>query len=360
MALVETIDLGQNYDRRYVLKEISLKIDRGEVFAIIGPTGAGKTTLLRLLDLLEIPSSGKIYFDGMDVTHSSRHRLEVRRRMSFVQQKPIVFNMNVYDNVACGLKWKGQSSQVIKHKVGDALELVGMAEYRNRNAKTLSGGETQRVAIARALVTEPEVLCLDEPTANLDPVTTSKVEEILAHIIREHETAIIIATHDMSQGQRLAGRIGVLINGEMLQVGSPTEIFCSPHSREVAELVGVENILSGVVIQKDENLATIKVNNSTILAISDHPVGEAVYALIRPEDIIFTLARDISSARNVFQGKITRTTPVGPLVRVEIDCGFPLLGVVTKRSAEELDLNVGKTIHASFKATAIHTIKRWS
>ncbi len=360
MVLVETVNLWQNYDGRDILKNVDLTINKGEVFALIGPTGAGKTTLLRLLDLLELPSSGEVHFDGVDVTQSRRHRMEARRRMSFVQQKPIVFSMNVYDNVACGLKWRHEKKDIIRKRVENALELVNMVDYRNRNSKTLSGGETQRVAIARALVTEPEVLFLDEPTANLDPVSTSKVEEVMAHIIREQKTTVVMTTHDMSQGQRLAGKVGVIINGEMQQTGSPNDIFCSPNSREVAEFVGIENILSGSVIEKDDNLATIKVNSSNVQAVTDCAVNDLVYVLIRPEEITFTLARDISSARNVFAGKITRVVSVGPLVRIEVDCGFPLLGVVTRRSEQEMGLVAGKQVYASFKATALHTLKRWN
>jgi tungstate transport system ATP-binding protein len=279
--------------------------------------------------------------------------------MSFVQQKPVSFSMSVFDNVACGLKWRRQKSHVIKQKVESALELVGMTDYGSRDARALSGGETQRVAIARALVTQPEMLFLDEPTANLDPLSTSRVEEALAHIIQEHRTTVAMTTHDMSQGQRLASNIGVLINGSLQQAGSPTEIFCAPHSKEVAEFVGVENILSGVITAKDDSLATVQVNGKIIQAISEYELGDGIYVLIRPEDIIFTMARDTSSARNVFEGEIIRMGTVGPLVRIEIDCGFPLLGIVTKRAAEELGFVFGKKIYASFKATALHTIKRW-
>src|SRR4030042_3033549 len=162
MPLLETISLVQKYDGRQVLKDIGLNISRGEAFGLIGPTGAGKTTLLRLLDLLEMPASGTIYFEGVDVTHSGKNRLETRRRMSFVQQKPLVFTMSVYDNVACGLKWRREEPDTIRKKVDNALELVNLVEYKKGKAKTLSGGETQRVAIARALVTEPEVLFLDD------------------------------------------------------------------------------------------------------------------------------------------------------------------------------------------------------
>ena len=359
MAVIETINLGQEYGGQYVLKDVDLKIQRGEVFALIGPTGAGKTTFLRLLDLLELPASGRVYFDGVDVTISRQERQEARRRMAFVQQKPVVFTMSVYDNVACGLRWRRERDEVIRQRVEGVLKLVGLAKYRDRNAKTLSGGETQRVAIARALATQPEVLLLDEPTANLDPVSVSKIEEVLEHIIGEHKITVVMATHDMSQGQRLADRIGVLVSGKILQLGSPSEIFTSPKSREVAEFVGVENILAGVVTERDNSLVTIEINGGRIEAISDYKVGERVYVLIRPEEITLTLSRDISSARNAFPGRIVRAALVGALVRIEVDCGFPLLGLVTKRSAEELNLTPGRSVHASFKASAVRTIKRW-
>ncbi len=359
MALIETNNLGQKYGQRHTLKDINLKVEAGEVFALIGPTGAGKTTLLRLLDLLETPASGSILFDGVDVTRPNRHRLEIRRRMSFVQQKPAVFDMSVYDNVACGLRWRHEPGEAIKHRVEDALELVNLADYKSRNARTLSGGEAQRVAIARALTIQPEVLLLDEPTANLDPISVAKIEEVLTHIIGQHRMTVVMATHDMSQGQYLANKIGVLMKGELLQVGSPDEIFSSPQSKEVAEFVGIENILEGKVLDKDGNLTIIDVNGVTIQAISDFAVGDRVYILIRPEDITLTLTHEATSARNTFQGRIIKISPLGPLTRIKADFGFPLFVVVTKKSALGLGLTTNREVYASFKATAIHTIKKW-
>jgi tungstate transport system ATP-binding protein len=360
MSLLRTTNIGMVYEGKSILSDVSLEIRMGEVFAIIGPTGAGKTTLLRLLDLLEIPSSGQIYFDNIEVTRSPQYRLRARRRMSFVQQKPIAFSMNVFDNVACGLKWRREKNHIITQKVEDALQLVGLDDYKIRDAKTLSGGETQRIAIARALVTEPEMLLLDEPTANLDPIATANVEETLAHIIQERKTTVIMATHDMSQGQRLADKVGVLINGNLQQVSSPLEIFCSPQSKEIAEFVGVENILTGVIVAKNNGLVTVEVNGQTIQAVSHYSIGDNIHVLIRPEDITFTLTKDPSSARNIFKGEIKRIISLGQLIRIEVDCGFPLLGVVTKMAADELEFGLGKNIYASFKATAIHTIRRWT
>jgi len=358
VPVIETKNLSQIYERHQVLKDVSLKLERGDVLALIGPNGAGKTTLLRLLDLLETPSSGQIHFDGIEVSRSGKSRLRVRRRMAFVHQKPIVFKMNVFGNVACGLKFRHEDKQSVRNKVEHVLEMVGMSDYRNRDARTLSGGEMQRIAIARALVTEPEVLFLDEPTANLDPASVSKVEEILARIISEGKTAMLMTTHDMAQGQRIARKIGVLINGEIPQIGSPNDIFFAPANIKVAEFVGVENILAGVVTGKENELAIINVNGKEIQAITDFSQGENVYVMIRPEDITFTRTKDTSSARNIFEGRINRIIPLGPLTRVEIDCSIPLLGVITTRSASELELTTGSKLFASFKATAIHVIKR--
>ncbi len=359
MALIETVNIGQKYGGQDVLEDVSLSIEAGEVFALIGPTGAGKTTLLRLLDLLEMPAAGSIRFDGIDVTTNKSLRLQARRRMAFVLQKPVVFNMSVYDNVACGLKWRKEKEPALRQHVNQALELTGMAQYAKRNARTLSGGETQRVAIARALAIAPEVLFLDEPTANLDPVSTAKIEEVLAHIIGNQKTTVVMATHNMSQGQRLAGRIGVIMNGRLLQIGSPGDIFSTPGDKEVAEFVGVDNILSGVIVNRDDELVTVDVNGAHIQAISDYPIGAEVHALIRPEDVTLALHKDASSARNTFAGSIAKTFAIGALVRVEVACGFPLFAVVTKKSAEDLDLAVNKKIYATFKATAVHIIKRW-
>jgi tungstate transport system ATP-binding protein len=141
VPIIETKSLVQVYEKHQVLKGINLKLERGDFLALIGPSGAGKTTIIRLLDLIETPSSGQIFFDGIDVTRSSRSRLKARRRMALVQQKPAAFDMSVFANVACGLKFRHENKQDIRNKVERALEMVGMSDYRNRNARTLSGGE---------------------------------------------------------------------------------------------------------------------------------------------------------------------------------------------------------------------------
>ncbi|NWF77200.1 MAG: ABC transporter ATP-binding protein [Chloroflexi bacterium] len=360
MSLIELVGLSHRYGSREVLKGLNLSIGKGEVFAVIGPTGAGKTTLLRIIDLLEVPSAGEVYFDGKRVPGSRKQRLEIRRRMSFVHQKPQVFNLSVYDNVACGLRWRGEEKHRIAEKVDLILKMVGLEGYKNRNARTLSGGEAQRVALARSLVLEPEVLLLDEPTANLDPVSSAKIEQVISYVARQHNTTMIMSTHDMSQGRQLADRIGVLIDGRLVQTGNADDIFYSPKNEEVANFVGVENVLEGVIITNSDGIVTVKIgpHRIGIQAVSNYPAGKEVYACIRPEDITLAPIFHRSSARNYFQGKVTRVTTLGPLSRVEIDCGFRLVALVTKISAEELNLQEGKEVCATFKATGVHIIER--
>jgi tungstate transport system ATP-binding protein len=358
MSFIELRDIEQRRDEQDILKGINIRIERGEILALIGPTGAGKTTLLRIIDLLDTPVSGKVFFDGVDVTDSDKLRLEARRRMAFVLQKPVVFNASVFENIACALRWRRLGKRQVQDKVNRILEIVGLAEYKNRNARTLSGGETQRVAIARAIAIEPEVLLLDEPSANLDPVSAKKVEELVSEIIRRETITVIMSTHDMMQGQRLADRVAVLIDGEIVQSGSVGEIFAMPRSAEVAEFIGMENIVEGVVKKCEGDMAAIDINGTIIEAVSDCEVGDKVSVCMRPEDITIALSRISSSARNSLEAKVTWTVTNGPFCRIELDCGFPLVALVTQRSATEMGLKKGTTVYATFKAVSIHVIKR--
>ena len=357
MPLIETRNVWQRRDGQDILKDINIRIERGEVLALIGPTGAGKTTLLRIIDLLDTPASGSVFFDGVDMTSSEKERLEARRRMAFVLQKPVVFNMSVYDNIACGLRWRGMDSRQMHDRVNDILEMVELISYKGRNARTLSGGEVQRVAIARAVAVNPDVLLMDEPTANLDPVSASKIEDMIAGIIRRDAITVIMATHDMAQGQRLADRIGVLLEGEIVQAGLARDIFTSPRNRQVAEFVGTENIIDGIVMSNESEMTTVDINGTIIEAVTDFDAGEEVSVCIRPEDVTVALSRLSSSARNSLAGTITWTVFSGPLCRVMIDCGFPLIALVTRRSAEEMGLKKGRQVYGTFKAVSIHVIK---
>jgi len=229
LTILEIQHLYKKYSDKYVLEDINLEVGRGEFFTVIGPNGAGKTTLLRLIDLLDSPTDGKIIFDGIDTTKCSEtEKIYLRRRMAIVFQNPVLFNTTVFENVAYGLKIRGVDKLTIRKKVMKVLELVGLADLWNRRATTLSGGEAQRVALARALVIEPEVLLLDEPTANLDPRNTAIIEKVILNVNKERKTTVVMATHNMFQAKRLAHRIAFLFYGKIIEIGKPEEIFTSP------------------------------------------------------------------------------------------------------------------------------------
>lgn len=356
MSLIEIVNVNHGYNSKQVLKGISLSIREGEIFALIGPTGAGKTTVLRLIDQLEEPASGRIYFAGEDTLDASKPRVQIRRRMAMVFQKPTLFNISVYDNVAYPLKVRGYNRKKIFKRVSRILEMVALEGYQKKSARVLSGGEAQRVALAQAMVTNPEILLLDEPTANLDPLSADVIEDLILQFNQEQGTTTLMATHNMLQGQRLADRIGVLMEGELTQVGKSEEIFSTPQTTEVAKFVGMENILKGIITSNEGGVTCINVNGRTIEGISECQTGEKAHVCIRAEDITLSLSTPQGSARNFFPGQVELLAFSGPLVRVELRCPFRLAALITKKSAQEMKLKVGKKVYVSFKATAIHII----
>lgn len=358
--MIRITDLSRHVGGKTILESINIEIHRDEILTFIGPSGSGKTSLLRLIDLLDMPTTGTITFDDIDTATSNEGvRLSLRRRMAMVFQKPAVLNTTVAGNVAFGLKFRNTEKSEIESRVREALEIVGLLHLADRKAVTLSGGEMQRVAIARALVTRPEVLLLDEPTANLDPVNTELIEKLILAIHKKFHTTIILSTHDMIQGQRLADRMGVIINGRIAQVGSIHDIFYRPQGKDIARFVGIDSILNGVVESNEGGHARVSVSNNILEVITPCRPGTKVELFIRPEEVNLAVKDGElpkTSVRNQLTGKITKMVPFGPFVRTTIDIGSNLTALVTRRSADELALTVGMTVIAGVKATAIHVI----
>ena len=357
--MIRIENLTKKFGNAETLQETSLEIRKGEIFTFIGPSGSGKTTLIRLIDLLEWPTTGTIFFDEKDTAGTEQERLTIRRRMGMVFQKPAVLNTTVAGNVAFGLKFRGVPHAEAERKVQDALDLVGLPEFTDRRAVTLSGGEMQRVALARAIVTEPEVLLLDEPTANLDPVSSDLIEDLIIRINRKFGTTTIMSTHDMIQGQRLADRIGVIMNGRLVQTGTAGEIFYQPKGKDIARFVGIDAIKGGVVVENTEGHAVIRVGTSCFEALTGLQKGQRAALFIRPEEVTLVPAAAVqakTSMRNQINGRITRILPYGPFVRIIVDSGFELPALITRRSCSELGLAVGTQVVAGVKATAIHVL----
>lgn len=355
--MLDLRDITKTFGDSEVLRGVSAEIQKGEIFVIIGPSGAGKSTLLRIMNLLETPGRGDLLFDGICVhTETS---LAFRRRMGMVFQKPAAFNTSVYENVALGLRFRGVPEAIVRQKVADGLSLVGLSGFEERKAKTLSGGEMQRVALARVMVTDPEILLLDEPTANLDPVSVDMIEDLILRINRDYATTIILSTHDMLQGQRLAHRIGVMMDGRFAQVGTPREIFSAPQDRYVARFVGIENIINGSITANDGGIARVKADGALFEVVTPLPPGTDVALCLRAEDIALSRsAEHAGSVRNLLSGRVSAITPMGPLNRITIDCGIRITAVVTWKATDDLGLQEGQQICASFKATAVHVMGR--
>ncbi|MCX6687584.1 MAG: ABC transporter ATP-binding protein [Methanoregula sp.] len=357
--MIRITGLSHRIGARTILDAINLEIHRGEIFTLIGPSGSGKTTLLRQIDLLDVPTSGEIWYDGVKIGNSEAARLPIRRRMAMVFQKPTVLNTTVEENVASGLKFRGVRREETRGQVHAILDMVGLSGFSKRSALTLSGGEMQRIAIARAVITKPDVLLLDEPTANLDPENIRIIEELIFRINRKFGTTIVLSTHDMIQGQRLATRVGVMMDGRLVQAGEIYDIFHHPVNRAIAMFVGIDPIRHGIVQSNDRNLATIAVQGTSIQAVTSLEKGQRVSLCIRPEEVTISLpdtCAPASSARNCLAGTITRLLPYGPFTRVHVDCGVPVTALVTRQSCDELNLSLGARVNATIKATAIHVI----
>lgn len=350
---IEARNLCKKYSGRKVLADVSFGVERGEIFALIGPNGAGKTTLLRILDLLDEPSSGTVWFQGVKVNYSSNRQL-IRRRIGIVFQQTVLFNTSVFKNVTYALKVRSENDKNIEKKVKEALKIVQLEGFENKNALKLSGGESQRVALAQALITEPELLLLDEPTANLDPRNVSIVEEALSWTNREHKTTIIMATHNTFQAETLADRAALLLEGQIEKIGKIQEIFTLP-SKTLTKFARLENVFSGVSRILKEGTSMIDIGEGVQIEAAIEKSGK-VTVFVRPEDIILSKDLIVSSARNVFKGRIIGVSDFGSIVKLQIDAGKQFVVQITKRSFNEMHLNVGSEVYLSFKASSVQLV----
>lgn len=224
-------DLKKEYNNKTVLNINELNILKGQITCLIGPSGAGKSTLLHILNHIELPSKGLIEFDGYEYPRYGNLDINVRRQMAMIFQKPIVFNNNVYENIAYSLKLRKLSKIIIKEKVEEFAEIIGLKDKLKQNAKTLSGGEAQRVALARAIIIEPKVLFMDEATTNLDPANVILIEELMKNANFRYRTTIIFATHNMNQAKRLSKQAIFLLNGKLIEDGDTKTVFENPKNQ---------------------------------------------------------------------------------------------------------------------------------
>ena len=356
--VLETRDLRVVRGGVEVLDISEFAVHEGEVVCVVGPNGAGKTTLLQALCCLLRPSRGEIVFRGQRI-ETEYPVLQYRRRVAMVFQEALLFDSTVYNNVASGLKLRGLHGSKVRESVEEQMERFGIAHLRDRSARKLSGGEAQRTSLARAFAIKPEIIFLDEPFASLDQPSRESLMDDLQRILKRTNTAAFFATHDRIEALRLANRIAVMDEGTILQVGTPAEVMNHPANEFVASFVGVETILSGIVIEKNGGSLVTAVSATRVEALGDANVGEHVLLCVRPENVVLALRRQDEgvSSRNVYQGQVKKVIPMGPYFKVQLDCGFPITSYVTAQSLEGMSIQEGKTLTASFKATAVHVIR---
>jgi molybdopterin-binding protein len=354
--LLEATQLQRRYGQRQVLAIDSLQLCAGEVLAVLGPNGAGKSTLFRLLLLLENPDGGDIRLEGRRVRPGD---VAARRRMAGLFQRPYLFTGSVRDNVEFGLKALGVSAAERQTRVTTALRDLGIEALSERGVVGLSGGEAQRVALARTVVLEPDVLLLDEPTANLDVTLQRRFREELGRVARTHSRGVILITHDPTDAFTLADRIAVLQDGRITQVAEPHTLVVQPATPFVAAFTGAELLLDAVVLEQTEGLARVQLPSGAPLWVAAGQTfapSEHVQVSYRPEDIVLSSleARYESSARNVFRMKVESLSPAGGLIRVGLMGAARLAAIITRTSAETLHLGPGVEVNAHLKAAALH------
>jgi len=328
--------------------DFRLPFGRAPITVLFGPSGAGKTTLLRMLAGLDRPQKGVIEFQNRAWLDSARgvSLAPQERRAGYVAQDFALFpHLTVARNVAFAAR---------PGKAGDYLKTFELAELAERYPGALSSGQRQRVALARALASEPALLLLDEPLSALDAAARARTRQQLRQMLVASGVPCIVVTHDRMEAAALGDWIAVIANGRVRQCGPVQDVFQHPADADVAESLGVENVLPAQVVGRHAGLVDLRSASAQLQAVDSGETGTVVVC-IRAEDV--AIARDsaqASSVRNRLAGRVISVTVQGPLARVELDCGVPLVAVITGQSAEELELKAGDRVCAIVKTTAVH------
>ena len=342
--IIEVQGVSKFFGEKVALDNINLNVKKGEFVTILGPSGCGKTTLLRLIAGFQTASEGEIRISGKEITQTPPHM----RPVNTVFQKYALFpHLNVFDNIAFGLKLKKTPKQLIEKKVKSALKMVGMTDYEDRDVDSLSGGQQQRVAIARAIVNEPEVLLLDEPLAALDLKMRKDMQMELKEMHQKLGITFVYVTHDQEEALTLSDTIVVMSEGKIQQIGTPMDIYNEPTNAFVADFIGESNILNGTMIKDGE----VTFAGHTFECV-DKGFGEnmPVDVVIRPEDIYIF---DVSDAAQL-KGKVTSCIFKGVHFEmlVQTEEGFELM-VQDYHSFE-----AGREVGLLVKPFDIHVMKK--
>ncbi len=345
----------------FMLKPIYLTVDEGEFFALLGPSGCGKTTLLKLVAGLLMPDRGDIRLDEESIKHISAEN----RGFGMVFQQPLLFpHMNVEENVAFGLKMQGVSRSGRLAKAREMLTAVGLSDFGSRHPSALSGGQQQRVSLARALVTKPRLLLMDEPFSALDAGLREEMRELVSSLHKELGTTILFVTHDRDEAFFLADRIGVMKDGDLLQVGRPQKMYENPNSPDVALFLGARNVVEGEAVGGWFSSNSFRIRIPNIHEDSSHRAG---WLVLRPE--IFEAVREVVSSHEVqvsqdlplslssIQGVVRQSAFRQGFHHMKVDVGTQILDVMHKAMADYRPMD-GELITLTCDARNVHFIPK--
>jgi putrescine transport system ATP-binding protein len=354
-AFVRIENVVKKFGDSVAVNNVSLNIAKNELFALLGSSGCGKSTLLRMLAGLETATSGKIFVDGEDLAALPPYRRPVN--MMF-QSYALFPHMSVESNVAFGLKQEGVPKNEIRDRVADALNLVQMSRYAKRKPHQLSGGQQQRVALARSLVKRPKLLLLDEPMSALDKQIRQRTQIELVNILDKVGVTCIMVTHDQEEAMTMAARLAVMSEGEIIQLGTPNEVYEFPNSRFSAEFIGSTNLFDGRVVEDEPDHVFVETPDLSVRLYVSHgitgPLGMPVTISVRPERIALT-RKPPEGAFNWGHGVVTNVAYMGgySLYHVKLDSGKVVIANVTSLALSEIDSpGWGDEVYVRWSASA--------
>jgi putrescine transport system ATP-binding protein len=357
IPIIQISNVSKHFGDFVAVDSVTLDIHRGEIFSILGASGCGKTTLLRIMAGFEVPTSGRILIDGVDLTDKPPYRRPVN--MMF-QSYAIFPHMTVEQNVAYGLQKERLPRNEIKSRVADMLDLVQLRQFTTRKPNQLSGGQRQRVALARALVKRPKVLLLDEPLAALDKKLREHTQFELMGIQDRLGITFVVVTHDQEEAMILSNRIAVMNQGRLDQIGTPKEVYEYPNSRFVADFIGTINMFEGIVEDVSDGVLSVRCDSAgaTMRALSDdaYGIGEKVCLAIRPEKIFISQEEPESEWNTSLRGVVDDLGYFGnlSLYRIRLENGkIVQVSAQNRRRSAERFLEWDDQVFISWRAPSV-------
>lgn len=357
-----TVDVERRYPHGpAVAASFDLDLASDRTLVLFGPSGSGKTTILRCLAGLTRPDRGRIVA-GDDVWFDQERGIEVsaqRRSIGYLPQGFALFpHLDVRANIGYGMAGGSRNERAARTE--ELIGLLRLEGTEGRRPAQLSGGQQQRVALARALARKPRLLLLDEPLSALDAPTREALRGELRQLLATGGVPAIVVTHDRSEALVLGDRVAIVADGSIRQIGPTLEVFDRPLDETVAHIVGVETVIAATVIDSSDGLLRLAVGTAELMAVGERRVGMSVLVSIRAEEvIILSLSPGRAghvSARNQLAGRVVGLEPAGPLVRVRLECGFPLVAAITRPAVAELGIVAGAPVSIIVKAPAVHVI----